>query len=157
MKWSKLRIRSKENLCDSLKERLDFHVARYRKSHDGDYRRGWISNDGEQLASWSCFEQLLSGNLISTDGLNRPNPNSWSGEEYNQLMAEIGVYSGTEFMNLLFEYLSLSPHDALKSKIPLLRALAIAERRIGKRTLSTFEICNEEDPLVLALYHLRLN
>ena len=156
MKWSQLRLRTRENLCDELKKRVDFHVARYRKSHDGDYRRGWISVDGEQLASWSCFEQLFAGSDVQIDEVKKRFPDGWSPKEYDRFISERGIYSGSEFMSLLFEYLSFAPHKMLNAEIPLLRALAILDRRVGKRSIASFEINKEEDPIVTALYHLRL-
>ncbi len=77
----------------------------------------------------------------------------WSVDSFDRLLSKHGIYSGSEFMSLLFDYLNLSPHEAIKSEIPLWRALAIVDRRIGKRTLKSYSIDDENDPVV-HLFHL---
>jgi hypothetical protein len=58
MMWSKLRVQVRANLVEELRARIDFDVAVYRKSHDSDYGRAWISLDGHPIGNWSCFEQF---------------------------------------------------------------------------------------------------
>ena len=55
----------------------------------------------------------------------------------------------------LKRYLALSIEDALISDRPLVRALAVIDRRAGKRRLRRLEIGPEEHPLVRELYQLR--
>ena len=52
-------------------------------------------------------------------------------------------------------YLLLSVDDALHSGSPLIRALAVIDRRVGKRRLRSLEIGPEEHSLVYELYRLR--
>ena len=52
-------------------------------------------------------------------------------------------------------YLLLSVDDALQSGSPLIRALAVIDRRVGKRRLRSLEIGPEEHSLVYELYRLR--
>lgn len=132
---------------------MDFHVAVYRKSHDADYGRAWISIDGQQIGSWSCFEQLFHGAAV--EQLRQRFPGGWFIAEYNRLASERGVYSQKEFKRLLAEYLDLDPHVALTSAIPLTRALAVIDKRVGRRSLARFAIAEEPDVIVQLLYHLR--
>lgn len=106
MMWSQLRVKVRANLCEQLRSRLDFHVAVYRKSHDADYGRAWISLDGQQIGSWSCFEQLFHGATV--EQLRQRFPGGWFIAEYNRLASERGVYSQKEFKRLLAEYLDLT-------------------------------------------------
>jgi hypothetical protein len=52
-------------------------------------------------------------------------------------------------------YLRLSIDDALKSDTPLVRALAVIDRRAGKRRLRSLEVGPLEHPLVRELFRLR--
>jgi len=155
MIWSKLRVMVRANLCEELKNRLDFHVAVYRKSHDSEYGRAWITLDGEQVGSWSCFEQLF--HKVAVEQLRARFPNGWTGLEYDRFVAEQGVYSQKEFKSLLVEYLGMDPHAALVSTVPLTRMLAVSDKRIGRRTLARFALENEPDLIVQLLYHVRVN
>ena len=80
MMWSQLRVKVRANLCEELRGRMDFHVAVYRKSHDSDYGRAWISIDGRQVGSWSCFEQLFHGATL--EELRKRFPDGWFIPEY---------------------------------------------------------------------------
>ena len=153
MIWSKLRVKVRANLCKELRDRLDFHVTAYRKSHDSDYGRAWISVDGHQIASWSCFEQLL--HPLPLEKLRARFPGGWRVFEYDRFASERGIYSEREFKLLLGEYLNLDPHAALSSAVPLIRMLAVIDKRIGARTLSRFAIHEEPDMIVQLLYRLR--
>ena len=52
-------------------------------------------------------------------------------------------------------YLDLPIDEALKSDNPFIKALAIVDRRVGKRTIEKLEIDNSEHSLVKAFYELR--
>ena len=60
-----------------------------------------------------------------------------------------------EFWNSLKDYLSLSFEDALKSDNPVFKALAMIDKRLGKRRLRDIKLSNNEHPLVKELYKLR--
>lgn len=153
MMWSQLRVKARANLCDRLRDRMDFHVAVYRDSHDSDYGRAWISIDGEQVASWSCFEQLL--HPVALEELKARFPQGWTPLEYDRFVAERGICSKKQFTRLMAEYLSMDPQEALGSAVPLTRLLAMSDRRIGTRTLTRFDISKEQDPMVQLVYRLR--
>ena len=55
----------------------------------------------------------------------------------------------------LKRYLMFSIDDALRSPSPLVRGLAVIDRRVGKRRLRSLEIGPDEHPLVRELYQLR--
>ena len=151
MKWSKLRVKTRSNVCEALRDRIDFHVATYRESHDSGLRRGWITVDRRQIASWSCHELDRNGNL-----LNEPVPvYTLADPEITLALSRDGKYSGSGFMNYLTDYLNIDPQSALRSEIPLIRTLAVVDRRIGKRSLKKYPIKDEPDRIVKALFELR--
>lgn len=149
MNWSDLRARIRENLSPDIRDRIDFHVTVYRKSHDSAYGRAWITIDRKQVASWSDFEHLIKTNFNWIDEHRFPLTNT-------PFHLEEAKYSKKDFLNILTEFLNLNPRNLLSSSVPLARALAVADRRIGKRTLKEFPIREEQDPLVLLLFALRM-
>jgi hypothetical protein len=153
MMWSKLREKIRAMLCRELRGRIDFHVTAYRQSHDSAYGRAWISLDGQQVGSWSCFEQLLRS--FPAEDLRARFPDGWFVQQYDQFASERGVYTQPEFKRILSEYLDADPQDALGAAIPLTRALAVIDRRIGRRTLARFSVDDEPDALVRLLWYLR--
>ena len=46
--------------------------------------------------------------------------------------------------------------EALESQDPLVRAFAIVDRRLGKRTIAKLELVDSEHSLVKVFYKLRL-
>jgi len=52
-------------------------------------------------------------------------------------------------------YLDMDPHEALASQDPVLKALAIIDRRVGKRTLRKLRVSRDEHSLVRVFYCLR--
>lgn len=127
MNWSQVRIRIRERMDASLRDRIDLHVAQYRTF--GELGRAWITVDGEQVASWSCMEKL--GHPPKSE------------------------HSKSDFIHILTTHLNENPHEALKSPVGLIRALALADERIGKRTLKSYPIESDEDELVRLVYRLR--
>lgn len=65
-------------------------------------------------------------------------------------------YSASEFIPLLSDYLSLPPSEALRDELPLWRALAVADRRLGKTTLESFVSEKEPDEVVRLFFALRM-
>jgi hypothetical protein len=64
-------------------------------------------------------------------------------------------YDDSQALADLKAYLRLSIGDALKADSPLVRGLAVIDRRVGKRRLRSLAIGPEEHPLVCELYRLR--
>jgi len=53
-------------------------------------------------------------------------------------------------------YLDMPISDALKSSDPFIKAFALVDRRVGRRTLAALELSESEHTLVKAFYELRL-
>jgi hypothetical protein len=65
------------------------------------------------------------------------------------------IHDYREVGDSLRAYPDLDPHEALTSQDPILRAFAIIDRRVGKRTLKKLMISEDEHSLVRVLYSLR--
>ena len=147
MQWSKLKSRVKSLVATELRDRIDFHLTSYRKSHDG-ADKVWILIDGERVFDCKyyvseretayAFFNLLRGNQIKS------------------ALVDAGVHSPQDFGRAMRAYLDMPVDEALKSSDPIVRAFAIVDRRVGKRTLAKLDLSDCDHALVKAFYDLRL-
>ncbi len=148
MVWSRLKKTSEALLADSLKGRIEFHLARYGKGVSYFMRRGWITLDKEEIATFSTIQRVrksyeLVGKWYSEDPL---------------VIARLdkeGIFSREDFVGVLEEYVQLQVEDAVKSSKPIIRAIAMFDRRLGKRKLSTLSLPEDEHWLVKSFYKIR--
>ena len=146
MQWSKLKSRVKSFICPELKDRIDFHLTSYRESHDG-ADKVWITVDGQRVLSCKHYPREWAEAEAYYGGLR--------GEQVTDLLKAREIHGPGDFGNAMRAYLSLPVGEALKSSDPLVRAFALVDRRVGKRTLEKLEISDVEHTLVKAFYELR--
>ena len=159
MQWSKIRTRLKALVCDTLRDRVDFHQTVYRTHHNDvggvckcrDARELWITIDGLQIfrASYCKYAHQLF--LMWCAG--------FSSSERDQATKDLPlqeIHSPEDVGTLFKNYLDLDPRISLRSGDPILRALAIIDRRIGLRTLKQLKVKDDEHSLVRMFYALRL-
>ena len=77
------------------------------------------------------------------------------GQEAREILAHREIHDYQDVGDSLRAYLDLDPHEALASQDPILKALAIIDQRIGKRTLRKLTIRGNEHSLVRVFYCLR--
>jgi hypothetical protein len=78
----------------------------------------------------------------------------------NKLDVELineGVYTDWTALTELQDYLNLSIGEALESPSPLSRAVAMVDRRLGKRTLTRLAANDEWYPLANRLLRIRFD
>jgi hypothetical protein len=155
MQWSRLKAHFLNHLAPSLRGELDVHVARYRKAHD-EPGRMWFTLGKRQILqlSDSSFEYEYYGHVYDMKQLG-----SEVNEAHDQaraIMTRKGSFARIDFAQALNEYLSLSVEDALASENVLHRALAVTDRRVGKRRLVVLaETLHLENPVVQILLRVR--
>jgi hypothetical protein len=159
MRWTQLKTALASLRAASVRDRVQLHQARYRYTHE-EVGRIWITIDGREVASFDTSsyirrraeltEQLMgsgealdSGQYLEVDGRAR------------EMLRRAGQHDDYEALVDLKTYLSLSLDEALASPSPLVRALAMLDRRLGKRRLRTGRPAPEEHPLVIMMYRLR--
>jgi hypothetical protein len=147
MQWSKLKARVKERICPELRDRVDFHLTSYRRSHD-DVDKVWITIDGEPLLKMKHYTHLRASYEAYACGL--------EGDAISSLLAELEIFHPQAFGSAMRSYLDLPISDALASTNPLIKAFAIIDRRVGKRTLTKLDISEADSTLIRAFYSLRL-
>jgi hypothetical protein len=72
------------------------------------------------------------------------------------ILSQRGVHDAGDVISSLRTYLDLDPQIALSSTDPVLKAMAVIDRRVGKRTLESLPVADEEHSLVRTLYLLRM-
>ena len=156
-RWSQLKQKIEERFCPALKGRVEPRSTRYPKSaepwfHGGG--RGYITLDGAEIfnmATHSHLHQLLD--------LQRESSATQSRDRYDYAIEHMGVegkYTQFTFYHALDQYLSLSIEKALDSSDVLIRALALIDRRLGKRRFVRLPVPGEtEHELVRRFYDLR--
>ena len=124
MQWSAIRKRFHEQLAACLSGRIDIHVTQYRDTSRMDLGRGWLTLDGREVLSVANPPFVAS---IGTCEV--PGPQTESGWEGLGHSAAIVASS--------------SIGDALQHSEEMVRALALLDRRCGKRRLRAIEVDSE--------------
>ena len=133
MRWSKLKHLTESRFADGVRGRVALHTTRYR------YRLSMIHNEAR---SW-----------ITIDGREIINMTRWNevdrrGVEYvGDRRFEVGVFHAYDLEMACEEMLTLPIEDALASPNPLVRALAVLDRRAGRRRLAGIDGDGEIPPV----------
>ena len=126
MKWSKLKQKIESKLAAGVAGRIQFHTTRYRNAHD-QMGRSWIAVDGIEIANM----HHLSGQAAFE----------------NTDRQQHGVFTAYDLPDAMMEFLNMKIDAALTSENPLIRALAIVDRRTGKRRIQLMDAENESFPV----------
>ncbi len=156
MRWSRLKKTAEGLLADSLKGRIQYWQTRYGPGLSTIMARGWITYDKKEIATFSTvqwwweYEKTVRRIRQSTlcDGLQAQS-------QAELELAEQGLYASFHFTGALREYLSLSIDDALQSSNFLIQAVAMFDRRLGKRRLLALRSTPPEHPLANTFFRLR--
>jgi hypothetical protein len=117
--WSKKMRIFQDRLAPSLKVRLSIKTAGYRNAYE-ERGRTWIEYDGKEILSFCDFRF----------------ENRWRelGGDFDAVNAD-GVCSKQDFGIALGQFIDSKIDEALASENRLVRALAMVDRRLGRRSL----------------------
>lgn len=164
MKWSQLKKRAEMLFADSVKKRVALHTTCCHKAPDR-MGRAWITLDdkeiinmcffAEQNALWHEATRLQQANGC-TDFRNPDHQAGYDAayEKAKATLQDRSILRPEDFHQSLFQYLNTSIEDALVSPDPIIRAMGMLDRRLGKRRLASIDIVNEH-PLVRRLFEIR--
>ena len=165
MPWRQLTTALRERITPSLRTRVALHQARYRYTRE-EVGRVWLTVDGREIVQFDTSSYVrrraeLTGELREANGL-RPYGDPGGHPDYLaadaaavDILRRAGQYDDYSALVDLESYLSLSIQDALDSPSPLIRGLAMIDRRVGKRRLRAMRSMNDESSFVRELYDLR--
>lgn len=166
MPWRQLATALRERLAPSVRDRIALHQARYRYTRE-EVGRVWLTIDGREViqfdtSSYIRRRALLGAELQAAYGGDGEGPIRTGHGEYRSadeaardILRRAGEYDDYSALADLEASLSLAIEDALRSPSPLVRALAVMDRRIGKRRLRAMAPLEGEHPLVRELHALR--
>ena len=158
MIWSKQKQILKNNLCESLKDRIDFNIVKYRKSHDS-LGRAAITLDKKEICSMATI--VLEKEHFNIVGF-RLDDESFENYierdlEGYKIVNENGYFSEYDFYEAINIYLNISIEDSIKSDNILVRSLAMFDKRLGNRRLKKiYEDIEKENDLVKKFYNIRV-
>jgi hypothetical protein len=128
--------------------------------------RSWITIEGVEVYNFCTHRYLLdkhtleSGIRLANDATDWRDPKQSdacyaAGDEAQEILETTGVVSQKFFERSIEAYPSLSIDEAVQSSNFIHRALAMVDRRLGKRRLKSLSFRTDEHPLVLKLYEYR--
>jgi len=155
MQWSKLKSRVMTFVDPGVRARLDFHLTTYRKLSEL-ASEFVVTVVGHKIFATSATRYNIetyittrwTGMLSHGDG---PDPRT-----VDETLIKRNVLNPPDITSSIRTYLDLDPKLALHSSDPILKALAMIDKRIGKRTLKAIELGDDEHSLVKTFYSLRM-
>ena len=164
MKWSQLKIRIEGTFADSVKGRVQVWNTRYRRSHDQE-GEAWVTIDKERVFSMGTYTYFLKCNQeadrlrAEQDCTDFRDPDQKQGyygawREAHKKAEDEGAYPLWDVNAALFAYLNLAIDDIVSSENPIIRAIGMLDRRLGKRRLAALDV-KEEHSLVKLLHDFR--
>ncbi len=150
MQWSKLKQLIELRFVEEMKGRALIQVTRYRKAHD-DEGEIWLTLDGKKIYGASYYQKAKERRLalpadngaVSADDR----------EATDRQLAERGFEDQYVLQRALFLSLSESIEQMLASHHPLIRALAVLDRRCGERRLAKLAVDIESEHEVVRRAH----
>lgn len=168
IKWSKLKQQVESLLAEPLQGRVQYHITMYKMSagHYEGHGRGWITFDGQEVwnfseIEWEVAYYRLASQLRAISGtIDYRNPTHKEGyylaeEEAKQILLKKGIYSQGHFVDALFESVRQPMATLLQSEDPIVRAISMLDRRVGKRRLQNMVFEGNTNDLAKTLYQIR--
>jgi hypothetical protein len=154
VRWSKLKQIVEARTADSLKGRVELHVARYTHAHDGD-GRAWITVDKREITSFCDYRWLNLRHERSAHLENSGQSVFGADALAIRSLADKGVFSHYLFVSALEDYLNMPFDDAIASQNGIIRALGVLDQRCGKRRLRSIALDPSAPAFVRELLDLR--
>jgi hypothetical protein len=128
MHWSKIRKLIEERFAPSLRRRVRLELTHYRKAHDAEGR--WaIAVDGKHVAGLGC---------IVADRIFCELQSQMSVDAAIKELVSRGQHYVPLFREQMFVFAHQGIDQALESDDSIVRALALLDKRLGKRRLTKF-------------------
>ena len=158
--WSYMRKQlEQENICESLKGRIQYFVTRYKKAHDQEGRVA-VRLDGKEVLK-SCFYDWENKRVQVRENIHIPNIENISyWEHWDRVHLETKNFAGFDqyaFYEAFYFYQNHNIDESIEYEDPVVRLFAIFDKRIGKRKLAKIAAKTEIQPEWLQVfYRLRI-
>lgn len=169
MKWTKVKKDMGNLICGKLKHRLSIHLTKYNVSR-GERTRIWITLDKKEVFNASSAEYLMEHDNLwekVKKKTSKPFPDclyecfpEFIGKvndmDYTARILEYrGIFNVDHVYDAFIQYPQLSIARALNSENVISQALALVDRRLGKRRLEDLKYDSHVHPLIMQFYELR--
>jgi hypothetical protein len=150
MAWSKLKTRWRELLAPAVARRVDAHMAGYRRAYE-QRGRAWLTVDGKIVASFCEF--AFENAWRKAGWRDNPGGSPWTSSAEYEIRAA-GFNNKLDLLHAMSTCIGSSVHKSIESSDPVVRALTMLDRRLGKRRLAKIDVTAEPE-LVVRMYRLR--
>lgn len=169
LRWSKTKALVEKLLNEKLKKRIGIHATSYNVNM-GVQRRIWITLDSEEILNASSANFLMEHDKLwgqVKKKTNKPYPEclyecypEFVGRvhdmDYSMLILEQrGILNVDRVYDALVEYPNVGIESALNSENNIIRALAMFDKRVGKRRWQRLVVDSNNHPLVAKFYRIR--
>lgn len=159
--WSSMRRQlEQENICESLKGRIQYFVTRYRKSHDEEGRVA-IQLDGQEVFKSCYYDWCIMRSQVAEDFVELEKVSESFQEHWDNIHLETenrGSFDQYTFYEAFYYYQNHSIENCLASERALVRLLAILDKRTGKRRLQKlFSEIEKQPDWLKFFYSLRMD
>lgn len=132
--WKGLRKQLSGNLCDELKERIDYFLTRYHDVHNA-YGRAAILLDKKELVNFAWIEMYRQESAM-TELYHKGYPYEETCQLLKPMWDSNCTYYEMDFLDAVLTFRNMDIGEALASENLIIGILAIMDRRVGKRTLA---------------------
>ena len=155
MQWSVARSRFEALQARAVAGHVRLHATRYKDAHDFE-GRGWITWDGEQIASFESIPYLVRTYKLGQELYE-------IGQTYDEVQDQVhataesrgAISPSGNSTDAVEAYPSLAVDDAMAAPDAITRGLAMLDRRLGKRRLAELVLSRDEPGFVGRLHALR--
>jgi hypothetical protein len=164
MRWSKVRKLVEDTFAESVRGRVTVHSTSYRQPgvpFACGCTTGWFAVDGEPLVHFDAHlsYRIHGASYHEATGLgpqwsHPPVPDE---ARHDGRLIEPGEFSGYDFNEACWTYIHSSLNDSLASTNPIVVALAVLNRKVGKHRLRRLAERDDLHPLPRHLLALRLH
>jgi hypothetical protein len=153
-RWSAIVKAWEPFLAASLVGRLELHATHYRGAHDEE-GRAWVTLDGEQIVSVESLPYLMRvyGHSSELKAIGEDAQGAW--DAAIEVAHREGLVYLWDFEAAVASYPGHAIDDALASPDVVVRALAMVDRRLGRRRLATLQLRTDESPIVRRMLEVR--
>lgn len=148
-----------------MRKRIDFHVTSYHRAHH-QVGEAWITVDGDKVLGagyckwWKAFREALQQTQEKPTGsrflaVQHGAYITTFTPETEALVMEREVYETGFFLKSFRDFPNLSLDAALASGNHFIRALAMIDRRLGRRRFDEIKIRPDDPTIVKLFYALR--
>lgn len=169
MRWTKTKTLVENLICEKLKKRLNIYATSYNVSL-GEQRRIWITLDNKEIFSASSAHFLMEHDKLWEEVKRRtskPFPDCLyecfpefvekiSDLDYSLLILEQrSIFNVERVYDALVQYPNFPIEEALSSENVIVQALAMVDKRLGKRRLKHLVFYPDTHPIVSKFYQIR--